>query len=236
MATLGQQLREARERAGLTVEEAAAQTNIPREHLNSLEADELASLPGLPFARGFIRIYAGLLKVDAEALLDAYTQQIGSTVYGLAAQPSTGRTRSVAVPVALVLTIAVVTIVVVLAALNRPEELPQVRPEASSGVVIETTIPVGARVELVVAREVQVTVLVDDRIEFKGLFGPDSRLSWFPDDSFEIRTGDPDALSLWVNGQNLGRLGTSAETTTRTWQMVAPGADAPVAGPRQPPA
>ena len=230
MATLGEQLREARERAGLTIEEAAAETNIRREHLNALEADELASLPGLPFARGFIRIYADLLKVDADVLLDAYTRQTGSTVYGLAAQPATGRTRSAAVPVALVLAIAVVTIVVVLAALNRPEALPQGRPGASPAVVTETSIPANARVELVAAREVQVTVLVDDRTEFEGLFGPDSHRPWFPADSFEIRTADPDALSLWVNGQNLGRLGTSPQT----WQVVAPGADAPVAGPRQP--
>ena len=228
MATLGEQLREARERAGLTVEEAAAQTNIRREHLNALEADELGALPGLPFARGFIRIYADLLKVDADVLLDAYTRQTGSTVYGLAAQPATGRTRSAAVPVALVLTIAVVTIVVVLAALNRPEDLAQERQEASSSVVTQTTIPADARVELVAAREVRVTVLVDDRIEFGGLFGPDSRRSWFPEDSLQIRTGDPDALSLWVNGRNLGRLGASPQT----WQVVAPGADAPVAGPR----
>ncbi len=234
MATLGQQFREAREKVGLTVEEAAAQTNIRREHLNALEADDLASLPGLPFARGFIRIYADLLKLDADVLLDAYTRQVGSTDPGLTAQPSTQRTRSAAVPAALVLTIALVTIVVVVAALNRPEELPQGRQGAASGIVTETTIPTGARVELVAAREVQVTVMVDDRIEFEGLFGSESRRSWFPEDSFEIRTPDPVALSLWVDGQDLGRLGASVEMTTRIWQIVTPAANAPVAGPRQP--
>ena len=41
MATMGELLRAARDRAGLTVDEVAETTNIPRQHIAALEADDV---------------------------------------------------------------------------------------------------------------------------------------------------------------------------------------------------
>ncbi len=61
----------ARERAarGLTIEEVAQQLKFGARQLEALEQDRFDLLPGGTFARGMVRSYARLLKLDAESLL-----------------------------------------------------------------------------------------------------------------------------------------------------------------------
>lgn len=68
---VGHRLAEAREKAGMSVEEAAAQLRLGVRQVLALEADDVAALPGPTFVRGFIRNYARLLELDADALLAA---------------------------------------------------------------------------------------------------------------------------------------------------------------------
>jgi cytoskeleton protein RodZ len=69
LETPGQQLRAARERAGLSLEELAQQLNLLRSFLSALEEDRYDRLPGTTFARGYLRNYARALKLDETALL-----------------------------------------------------------------------------------------------------------------------------------------------------------------------
>ena len=68
---VGGKLRKAREDLGLTMEDVAGHTCIARHFLEAIEAGELESLPGLVFARNFVRQYADHLKLDPEPLLNA---------------------------------------------------------------------------------------------------------------------------------------------------------------------
>ena len=54
-AGVGAVLREQRERLGLSLEEVAAATRIPRAHLEALEADRPEDLPAGPYAAGYLR-------------------------------------------------------------------------------------------------------------------------------------------------------------------------------------
>ena len=67
----GLQLREARERAGLTLEAAAAQLHMPIQVVRALEQEQWQTLGAPVFVRGRLRSYARLLKVDLEPLLEA---------------------------------------------------------------------------------------------------------------------------------------------------------------------
>ncbi|MEQ4574020.1 MAG: RodZ domain-containing protein [Gammaproteobacteria bacterium] len=67
----GQCLREARERAGLTLEGAAAQLRMPIQVVRALEQEDWQKLGAPVFVRGQLRSYARLLKVDLEPLLEA---------------------------------------------------------------------------------------------------------------------------------------------------------------------
>lgn len=69
---VGQLLAEARKKAGLSIEEAAAKLRLGPRQIAALEAGDLNALPGQAFVRGFTRNYAKLLQIDAEPLLAAY--------------------------------------------------------------------------------------------------------------------------------------------------------------------
>jgi len=62
-------LTQAREAAGLSLEDAARQLKFAPRQLQALEAGELQRLPGGTFVRGMARSYARLLHLDPEPLL-----------------------------------------------------------------------------------------------------------------------------------------------------------------------
>lgn len=72
VAAVGHVLATAREEAGLSVEQAASQLRLSRRQVEAIEAGDLDALPGLAFARGFVRNYAKLLQIDAEPLMQAF--------------------------------------------------------------------------------------------------------------------------------------------------------------------
>jgi transcriptional regulator with XRE-family HTH domain len=72
METIGQRLRQARERLGLSLEEAERTTRIRAQHLSALERDDFHALPSPVQARGFLKNYADYLGLDTDRLLQDY--------------------------------------------------------------------------------------------------------------------------------------------------------------------
>ena len=65
----GADLRAARERLGLSLEEVARDLRIRLPHLKALEEGRVSELPGNAFAWAFVRSYAGSLGLDVEAMV-----------------------------------------------------------------------------------------------------------------------------------------------------------------------
>jgi hypothetical protein len=63
---LGEWLREARQRKGLTFTEIERTTRINRHYLEALETEHFDVLPAPVYARGFLRSYARMLGLDPE--------------------------------------------------------------------------------------------------------------------------------------------------------------------------
>lgn len=70
--TPGQQLVEARQRAGLTQQQVAEELKVQLKKLQALEEDNYHLLFSEVFTRGYLRSYAKLLQLDAEALVRLY--------------------------------------------------------------------------------------------------------------------------------------------------------------------
>jgi cytoskeleton protein RodZ len=66
---VGAELAAARQERGLGLPEVAQQLKFGLRQLEALEADRFGELPGGTFARGMVRSYARLLKIDPEPLL-----------------------------------------------------------------------------------------------------------------------------------------------------------------------
>ena len=67
--TLGQRLKRAREKRGLTLVEISHSTKVPVRRLQDLEDDNLTRFGSLTYARSFLRSYADFLEVDADEVL-----------------------------------------------------------------------------------------------------------------------------------------------------------------------
>ncbi len=77
MKSPGTMLQEAREEAGLTLADVAAMTRIPKTMLGHLENDRFDEYVAEVFVRGHLRNYARELRLDAEAVLQAYEKHTG---------------------------------------------------------------------------------------------------------------------------------------------------------------
>lgn len=74
----GARLRDARMAAGLSIDAVAQQLKLAPRQVKALEDDDFARLPGRTFVRGFMRNYARLLRLDADAVL-ATLPEAGTT-------------------------------------------------------------------------------------------------------------------------------------------------------------
>ncbi len=77
MASVGDQLRQARESQGLTVPEVVDQTKMKTDQVQALESGDWSIFAAPVYTRGFVRNYATLLKLDSEALLAALDVELG---------------------------------------------------------------------------------------------------------------------------------------------------------------
>jgi cytoskeleton protein RodZ len=117
----GAMLRHARETAGWSIDTVSQQLKLAPRQVQALEADDFAQLPGRTFVRGFMRNYARLLHLDADALLSALpesaaapsldrptltptTRTMGDLPSEAPAKPSSARW---AIPLALVAIVAI---------------------------------------------------------------------------------------------------------------------------------
>ena len=72
---IGAILKEERTRQGLEIGAVEERTKIRTKYLRALENEDWDVLPGPAYARGYLRTYASMLGLDAEALIDEYRER-----------------------------------------------------------------------------------------------------------------------------------------------------------------
>jgi cytoskeleton protein RodZ len=77
--SFGAQLKQERERQGVTLEEISLTTKIGTRMLRAMEEDHFDQLPGGIFNKGFIRAYARCLSMDEEQVIADYMTATGPT-------------------------------------------------------------------------------------------------------------------------------------------------------------
>jgi cytoskeleton protein RodZ len=76
-STIGTELRQAREEKGLSLEDIAAQTRIPRRHLESLENSDWQRLPAPTYTMGFAKSYASAVGLDRTQVAERLRDEMG---------------------------------------------------------------------------------------------------------------------------------------------------------------
>ncbi|OGA66797.1 MAG: hypothetical protein A3G81_10700 [Betaproteobacteria bacterium RIFCSPLOWO2_12_FULL_65_14] len=85
---VGAELKQARETRGLSIEDVAQQLKFAPRQIESLEAERFDRLPGPTIARGMVRNYARLLKLEPEPMLERMAPRVAPAAdsAGLAAR------------------------------------------------------------------------------------------------------------------------------------------------------
>src|SRR5215211_2960588 len=77
LPTVGERLRAAREEKKLSLEDIAAQTRIPRRHLESIEVADWDNLPAPTYTVGFAKSYASTVGLDRAEIADQLRGEMG---------------------------------------------------------------------------------------------------------------------------------------------------------------
>ena len=149
-ASIGEQLRLAREERGMGLREICDQTRISVHYLEAIEANDYKRLPGGVFNRSFIKAYAKCVGYDEREAIEGYTRylrehgestdDINTTPLHSKVYTDTPATRSPVLTVVLAILILAILTAVALAALhwfqrrasiNAPEEQNVYNPQLS---------------------------------------------------------------------------------------------------------
>jgi len=74
MTAIGPELKQIREKRGISLMEISASTKVGRRYLEALEQDRLDLFPGAFFAKGIIRTYARTVGFDEQDIVDRYVK------------------------------------------------------------------------------------------------------------------------------------------------------------------
>ena len=79
MSTVADQLRQAREAQKLTVYQAADATKIRTDHIRALDAGNFDVFAAPVYVRGFVRSYAGFLKLDVPQIMASLEAELAQS-------------------------------------------------------------------------------------------------------------------------------------------------------------
>lgn len=78
MKTLGQVLRENREKRRFTPEHIAKKTTVPLSFIHLIEEEQYQELPALPLSQGYVLLIAGELEISEETALALFRRDVSS--------------------------------------------------------------------------------------------------------------------------------------------------------------
>ncbi len=75
--TLGGFLARKRKERGISLRQISTETRIGFPFLESIDRGEFHKMPGVPYARGFVRAYAACIGLDPDAMAYRFNVEIG---------------------------------------------------------------------------------------------------------------------------------------------------------------
>lgn len=95
MATVAEQLREAREKLNLSVYDVADVTKIRTDHVRALEEGNYQVFAAPVYIRGFVRAYGSMLKLNVTQLMEDLDEELSGEEKFCEPPSLTGRKKSV---------------------------------------------------------------------------------------------------------------------------------------------
>ena len=237
--TVGERLRAAREEKGLSLEDIAAQTRIPRRHLESIEKADWDALPAPTYTTGFAKSYATSVGLDRVEIGDQLRAEMGGQRFSAnTAEVFEAADPARTMPKWLVLGAvgAVIVLVVFMSWLNsrsleQPEEAstnvsaPATAAPAQTPQVAATASAQAAQGPVVLTATAAVWLQVSDKggaSLFSGMLQPGQTYAVPPTAVAPVlKTGKPEALRINVGNTIAPPVGPPATTVTNVSLLPA---------------
>jgi hypothetical protein len=249
---IGETLRARRRQRNLSIEILSQETRIQSRFLHALEDETWDVFPARVYLEGFLRKYALALGLEADELLGRLRELKDPAEKSVPFHQPRPAVMEGGVPgsrsVALLLFVAGVA-VVAFVAYRTHDRNPSAGPSLRSIMVrrpaaASSAPSASARAfELRATKNSWVRVWVDERLRFEGVARAGVVKTWSGESGFRVRTEDPAAVVVLVDGQPLTALGEefswkpslqSPEPPVVEPAPVAPPAPKPVFRPRPP--
>jgi cytoskeleton protein RodZ len=225
---IGEQLRQAREARGLSLEQVAAETRIPQRHLVTIEAGDFAALPARTYAIGFARTYGKMVGLNDDDVADLVRAELDAQEPRARNRPASFEPGDPArVPsraLGWIMALAVVLVLAGLFVVFRPyfspaAELPslteQLEAEQSEQAAAQQRTAQPATTAANASGPVVFTALDEAWVRFYTPEGTLSEMLMARGDTYTLpadagqpmlRTGRPDALQITVGGRPVPKL------------------------------
>ncbi|HWJ69358.1 MAG TPA: RodZ domain-containing protein [Sphingobium sp.] len=232
-ASAPEQMRRAREAAGLSLEEVAARTRVPMRHLAALEAGDYQALPGTTYAAGFSRAFARVVGIEEAQLVAKVRAEIdelggvGQGPYEIEepVDPSSVPPRRLAWAAAILILLFAGGYAIWRMQLNTPPTDEQLAAEQRTETRIADPVARTRPPELAAPAPTGPVVMTAVNEVWLRIYEPDGQRLFegtlsqgksvtVPDTARNpmILTGRPDALAVTVGGQAVPPLGTAERT------------------------
>lgn len=230
-ASVGEVLRAARDRLGVSLADIGTRTRIPLRHLEAIEADDYSGLPSHTYATGFVKAYARVVGADEVALarrVRVDTGELGKRTpdyvpyefVDAARVPSRRLTAITVVAALLVILAGVLWYGTNLFRGGGATTSAAVAHSAAPRASVVTPVPAptpagGAQVTLSTSDRVWLRVHDGDKTLYTGTMNPGERFD-VPADATRpmVDIGRPDKLQVTLNGSALPPLGPGGRAMT----------------------
>ena len=243
---VGERLRAAREKKGLSLEDVAAQTRIPQRHLASIETGDWENLPAPTYTIGFAKNYAGAVGLDRMEIGNQLREEMGGQRFASNAadvfEPADPR-RTMPKSLVIGAIAAVLVLIVVMTWLNKRsleanDQTGQqtaeqtTAPAAQPAPAPRSAPPAAAGGPVILAATAPAWIQVTDQGKslFQGMLQPGQTFA-VPATATApmLKAGKPEALTITVGGATAPPIGPPGKVTTVS---LAPAAL--MKGPTQP--
>jgi len=249
--SVGEQLRVAREEKGFSLEDIAAETRIPRRHLESLEQSDWERLPAPTYTIGFAKSYASAVGLERADIGEQLRAEMG----GYRADTATIETFEPADPARtmpkwlVISAIAAIIVAVVIFTWMRERSLSQAEepaPPVAEGPAQPSPAPAAqpaqnaaAQGPVVLTATAPAWIQVKDqgRTLFEGMMNPGQSYQVPPTATAPVlRAGAPEALRISVGSAVAPPVGPAGQVASNVSLLPADLMRGPSAAPRQQPA
>jgi transcriptional regulator with XRE-family HTH domain len=234
MASLGEELRQARESRRLSIPDVAEQIHIRSVYIQAIEEENWSSIAAPVYVRGFIRTYARFLGLDSEEVVTRFngafsesppqTRQAPQIITRRRGMPTWLWALSLAATVGVLLvgydyyrlqTKIQASVIAEAVPTARPRELftaPR-RDREKKGVGLSK------KLTLKVEQRSWLRVMVDGRELMEGVFDSGVERT-FQGKNVTVRAGNAGGVDIMVNGRDQGALGASGDVVERTFTIA----------------